>query len=117
MGGCMALLCVLWVGEKRCVLSVCLSTHAPSSIHSPTHPPTHPPTSPSLIQALGDEDEEEDDDEDSDDEEEGGGGRGGGGGGGKKLCEIVWQGVVAKPSFTGFKFQVGWVGGWVGRWV
>ena len=47
--------------------------------------------------------------EEEEEEEEGGGGQGGGGGGGK--CELVWRGVVAKPAFTGFKFQVGREGG------
>ncbi|KAM3567783.1 hypothetical protein VYU27_010079, partial [Nannochloropsis oceanica] len=45
----------------------------------------------------------EEGEESEEEEEEEGGAQGGGEGEGK--CELVWRGVVAKPAFTGFKFQ------------
>ncbi|EWM24781.1 u4 u6 small nuclear ribonucleoprotein prp3, partial [Nannochloropsis gaditana] len=50
----------------------------------------------------GQEGEGEEEEEEEEEEEDGGedlGERGGG------ICELVWRGVVAKPSFAGFKFQ------------
>ena len=40
-------------------------------------------------------------DEEEEEEHEAGASSGAG-----KKCELVWKGVVAKPAFTGFKFQV-----------
>lgn len=50
----------------------------------------------------GDEDDDDDDDDsdDDDDNEEGAGSDVG------SKCELLWQGLVHKRSFTGFKFQV-----------
>jgi hypothetical protein len=52
----------------------------------------------------GQEGEGEEEEEEEEEEEDGGEDLGKGGGG---ICELVWRGVVAKPSFAGFKFQVG----------
>ena len=48
---------------------------------------------------VGDDDSDDDSDEDDDDNE------GGGNDSGTK-CELLWQGVVHKRAFNGFKFQV-----------
>lgn len=50
-----------------------------------------------IIPFLQDDDEEEDEEEHE----------AGASSGANKTCELVWKGVVAKPAFTGFKFQVG----------
>lgn len=55
-------------------------------------PPNHPQLKPPR----------QDDDDEDEEEHEAGASSGAG-----KTCELVWKGVVAKPAFTGFKFQVG----------
>jgi len=49
----------------------------------------------------GDDDDDDDSDDDDDDDEDGGVGSEAG-----TKCELLWQGVVHKRAFNGFKFQV-----------